>query len=222
MPWLAALVCCSAFDLALHDAFGMLVDLPVYETYGPRFMGQDLSRYLEPGSGVTFAGSYPCDYLVHPAPRRIPAWHLVAGKDPIVAADLTGSEPNDGYPLLLADWIRRDGLRCLKVKLRGDDPAWDYARLVVVGDIADDHDVPWLTPTSTARSPTPPSTRCSTRDGRATATYGDVEQPFPYDLERNRIDVRSVSARKPLFMDESAHDWRFVRLGAPWAGRAWP
>ena len=25
MPWLAALVCCSAFDLALHDAYGHLL-----------------------------------------------------------------------------------------------------------------------------------------------------------------------------------------------------
>ena len=40
-----------------------------------------------------------------------------------------------------------------------------------------------------------------------------VEQPFPYDLEAHRIDVHSVSARKPLFMDESAHDWRLIRLG---------
>ena len=49
-----------------------------------------------------------------------------------------------------------------------------------------------------------------------------VEQPFPYDLEANRIDVHSVSARKPLFMDESAHDWRLVRLGRSlgWTGVA--
>ncbi len=49
-----------------------------------------------------------------------------------------------------------------------------------------------------------------------------VEQPFPYDLERHRIDVHSVSARKPLFMDESAHDWRLVRLGRQlgWTGVA--
>ena len=48
-----------------------------------------------------------------------------------------------------------------------------------------------------------------------------VEQPFPYDLEAHRIDVHSVSARKPLFMDESAHDWRLVRLGRSlgWTGR---
>src|SRR5262249_34299847 len=45
---------------------------------------------------------------------------------------------------------------------------------------------------------------------------------FPYDLEANRIDVRAVSARKPLFLDESAHDWRFVRLGRDlgWSGVA--
>jgi hypothetical protein len=49
-----------------------------------------------------------------------------------------------------------------------------------------------------------------------------VEQPFPYDLEANRIDVHSVSARKPLFMDESAHDWHLVRLGRGlgWSGVA--
>ena len=49
-----------------------------------------------------------------------------------------------------------------------------------------------------------------------------VEQPFPYDLERHRMDVRSVSARKPLFLDESAHDWRLVRLGRElgWSGVA--
>ena len=49
-----------------------------------------------------------------------------------------------------------------------------------------------------------------------------VEQPFPYDLETNQIDVRSVSQRKPLFLDESAHDWEFVALGRSlgWSGVA--
>jgi L-alanine-DL-glutamate epimerase-like enolase superfamily enzyme len=49
-----------------------------------------------------------------------------------------------------------------------------------------------------------------------------IEQPFPYDLEKHRIDAHSVSARKPLFLDESAHDWRFVRMGRElgWTGVA--
>jgi len=34
--------------------------------------------------------------------------------------------------------------------------------------------------------------------------------------------VHSVSARKPLFLDESAHDWRLIRLGRDlgWSGVA--
>lgn len=49
-----------------------------------------------------------------------------------------------------------------------------------------------------------------------------VEQPFPYELEIHRIDTHSVSARKPLFLDESAHDWKLVRLGRElgWTGVA--
>ena len=36
------------------------------------------------------------------------------------------------------------------------------------------------------------------------------------------MDVHSVSARKPLFLDESAHDWKKVRLGRElgWSGVA--
>ena len=49
-----------------------------------------------------------------------------------------------------------------------------------------------------------------------------VEQPFPYELEEHPIDVHSVSARKPLFLDESAHDWQLVQLGRElgWTGVA--
>jgi hypothetical protein len=49
-----------------------------------------------------------------------------------------------------------------------------------------------------------------------------VEQPFAYDLEQHRIDVTSVSQRKPLFMDECAHNWRFLKLGQSlgWTGVA--
>lgn len=58
MPWLAALVCSSAFDIAVHDAYGQLLGLPVYSTYGPEFMNVDLSHFLgpAPGATVSFAG----------------------------------------------------------------------------------------------------------------------------------------------------------------------
>ena len=234
MPWLAALVCCSAFDIALHDAYGILHHAPVYETYGPPFMNHDLSRFLEPatdsqsaGSPVTFKGQYPRDFLVSPRPNQLAAWHLVGGLDLLDPSELIGTEPQDGYPFVLPEWIARDGLKCLKIKLRGNDPDWDYERLVRVGEIAISGGVDWLTSDFNCTVTDPGYVnaildRLIVEHPRIYGLILYVEQPFPYDLENNRIDVHSVSARKPLFMDESAHDWRLVRLGRKlgWTGVA--
>jgi len=263
IPWLAALICCSAFDIALHDAYGNLLGLPVYQTYTAEFMNRDLAAYLEPAfppegsntfgrvdrasrrSGTaeyppegietfgrdfgreSFAGKFPADYFVPQPPTRLPAWHLVGGKDLLSATELTGSEPKDGYPVLLPDWIERDGLRCLKVKLRGNDAAWDFDRLVHVGFIAIEQGALWLTADFNCTVTDPAYVngildRLMASHPRIYQMILYVEQPFPYDLEANPIDVHSVSARKPLFMDESAHDWRLVRLGRQlgWTGVA--
>ena len=229
MPWLAALVCSSAFDIALHDAYGVLHNRPVYETYGPEFMNDDLAAFLEPApnADVSFTGLYPRDFLIRPRPDRLPAWHLVGGVDPLYEDELTGNEPDDGYPVLLSEWITRDGLKCLKVKLRGNDAAWDYDRLVNVGQVAIEHDVLWLTADFNCTVTDPKYVndildRLLIEHPRIYGMILYVEQPFPYELETYRIPVHSVSARKPLFMDESAHDWEHVRLGRElgWTGVA--
>ena len=228
MPYLAALVCDSLFDIALYDAYGKLVGKPVYETLGPHFLNRDLSAYLTPaeGSAVSFAGKYPCHYLT-PRQTRLPAWHLIGGKDPLTASELTGQEPEDGYPTLLSEWIQRDGLTCLKIKLRGNDADWDYERLVAVGQIAVDQNVPWLTTDFNCMVTEPDYVnrildRLMKDHPRIYGMILYVEQPFPYELEEHKIDVHSVSARKPLFMDESAHDWKLVKLGRSlgWTGVA--
>ncbi|MCY4483298.1 MAG: hypothetical protein OXC12_10520 [Spirochaetaceae bacterium] len=223
IPWLAALVCASAFDLATHDAYGKLMGCPAYATYGPDYLATDLAAFL---GDPAFTGRYPCDYLAA-APRRLMAWHLVGGLDPLSPADLTGDEPDDDYPTLLEDWIRTDGLQALKVKLRGDDEAWDYERLAAVGAIAARHPVLWLSAdfNCTVDDPEYVNRILDRLRDNAPHTYATilyVEQPFPYDLEQHRTDVRSVAARKPLFMDESAHDWTLVRLGRSlgWSGVA--
>jgi L-alanine-DL-glutamate epimerase-like enolase superfamily enzyme len=229
VPWLAALVCSSAFDLALHDAYGKLLGKPVYDTYNADHMNRDVSAYLSPaeGAGVSFKGLFPESFLVRPRPDVLPAWHLVGGKDPVSEEELTGEEPDDGYPVLLRDWIVRDGLTCLKVKLRGNEPEWDYRRLVSVGSVALENEVLWLSADFNCTVQEPAYVceildRLAAEHPRIWQMILYVEQPFPYDLERNRIDVHSVSARKPLFMDESAHDWRLVRLGRSlgWTGVA--
>ncbi len=229
MPWLAALVCCSAFDQALHDAYGILLDRPVYETYGREFLTRDLTAFLRPAddSNVTFGGKYPQDFLLPQRVDKLPAWHLVGGLDPLDKAELTGGEPTDGYPLLLADWIRRDGLNCLKVKLRGNDAQWDFDRLVKVGSIGLENDAEHLSAdfNCTVKEPAYVNEildRLRAEQPRIFDCILYVEQPFPYELEHHRLDVHSVSARKALFLDESAHDWRLVKLGRElgWSGVA--
>ena len=229
MPHLAGLICCSAFDIALHDAYGELLKRDTYSTYNSEFMNGDLSCYLTPAEDVdfSFAGKYPEDFLIYPPAPTLPAWHLVGGMDPLTESDLTGAEPNDGYPVLLDDWIKRDGLSCLKVKLRGNDPAWDYDRLVRVGKIAVDNNVQHLSSDFNCMVTDPEYVnqildRLKLEHPQIHQMILYVEQPFPYDLPANRIDVHSVSQRKALFMDESAHNWKLVRLGRElgWTGVA--
>ena len=223
MPRLAGLVCAAPFDLALHDAYGRLLGRSSFRCYGRDCCDEDLASFL----GPDFAGQWVADHLVSDPPTRIPAWHAVGAGDPLTTDDRDGSEPDDAWPTTLVDWIRRDGLGCLKVKLRGDDPAWDYQRLVRVGAIAREYGCRWLCA----------DFNCTVSAVDTVVDHLDrllhehpdtwqrllyVEQPFPYDLERHPWDVHAIAARKPLLMDESAHDWRLIRRGRAlgWSGVA--
>jgi len=229
MPWLAALIVASAFDLALHDAYGNLHDRPTYELYGRTHLTKDLADFLEPapGSGLSFRDRYPSDFMLAQPEKRIPVWHLVGGLDPLDDGDLNGSEPDDGYPVLLRDWISRDGLRCLKVKLRGNDAGWDFERLCRVGDMALSRGVLWLSADFNCTAPNVNAVvevlqRLLKERPEIFARLLYVEQPFPYELEAHPYDVRPAASLKPLFMDESAHDWEMIRLGRSlgWSGVA--
>lgn len=243
LPYLAALVCASAFDVAIHDAFGNLLERDIYDLYGPEFVSRDLASFLEPASDrqqLSFQGRWPVEFLHTPTqstsrapsasggPRgRLPAWHLVGGLDPIASDDLDGSEPDDGHPVTLTEWIEQDGLNCLKIKLRGNDQAWDFQRIVRVGEVAIHNSVEWLTAdfNCTVSDPDYVNEILDRLRDEHPRVYGMllyIEQPFPYDLARDRIDARSIAARKPVFLDESAHDWQHIRLGRElgWSGVA--
>ena len=225
IPRLAALICLSPLDLAIHDAFGKVHGIDTFTSYTAEYLSRDLADLfvdsgMLPGDADRglFTGRYPADFLVAKPATELLAWHLVGGLDPLEASDLTGQEPDDGYPLLLADWIRRDGLTCLKIKLRGDDIDWDIARLLRVGGIGLAHGVTRFCADFNCTVSDPAYVHdvldaIAAREPALARQLLYVEQPFPYDLAANPIDVHSIGRRTRLFLDESAHDWRHVATG---------
>ena len=104
------------------------------------------------------------------------------------------------------------------MKLRGNDAAWDYQRIVQVSRIAEGFGDYCLSADFNCTVTDPDYVndildRLHENEPLAFDSILYVEQPFPYDLESNKIDVHSLSDRKPLLMDESAHHWEYVRLG---------
>jgi hypothetical protein len=91
MPLLAGLLCCSPFDIAIHDAYGNLLGKPIYDLYTSELLNRDLAYFLKPASdsSISFQSKYPEEYFI---PRRnvLRAWHLVGGLDPIDREDLIG------------------------------------------------------------------------------------------------------------------------------------
>ncbi|MFO0866273.1 MAG: enolase C-terminal domain-like protein [Gemmataceae bacterium] len=131
IPPLAALVVASPFDAALHDAFGKVHGRNCWTTYGPEFLTNDLGHYL----GDEFRGDRLERYVRTTAKPTMPLYHLVGALDPLEEADV--AKPiGDGLPETLGDWIERDGLTHLKIKLNGDDLRWDVERVVGVERVA--------------------------------------------------------------------------------------
>lgn len=131
MPRLAELVAASPFEAALYDAFGKALGTNTYNLLGKEFVDRDLSAYLN----ADFAGQYLDQYTLRQPKSRMPLYHLVGALDPLTTSDVV-KPVADGLPETLAEWIRYNGLTHLKIKLAGDDLAWDVARVVAVEQAA--------------------------------------------------------------------------------------
>lgn len=131
LPKLCTLVTGSPFDLAIHDAYGKLYGVSSYKTYGKEFLNEDLSRYLN----AEFKGEYLDRYVLPDPKPRMPLYHLVGALDPLEDADVT-KRVGDGLPETLPEWIDYNGLTHLKIKLNGDDLAWDRDRVLRVDRVA--------------------------------------------------------------------------------------
>jgi L-alanine-DL-glutamate epimerase-like enolase superfamily enzyme len=217
MPRLAALVVASPFDAALHDAFGKSLGLNCYRTYGPEFMVHDLGHWL----GDEFKG-LPLAQFVRSEPQpTMPVYHLVGALDPLDVGDLV-RRVGDGLPETLGDWIARDGLTHLKIKLNGDDLAWDIERVLGVDRVATQTgqgSVCW-------RYSLDFNERCPDveyllevfravydRQPAAFSRIQYVEQPTARDLKANpKNDMHEASKIRPVVIDESLLDLESLLL----------
>ncbi|HOF89812.1 MAG TPA: enolase C-terminal domain-like protein, partial [Armatimonadota bacterium] len=122
MPALAAGVCASPLDAALHDAYGRLHGQSSYHLLGPAYLPGDLARFLGPaGAGVTLESALDLRW----APR-VPGCVLVSAADPLTPAEVT-TPAGDGLPECAEEWVRRHGFSALKLKVSGKDPREDAA-----------------------------------------------------------------------------------------------
>jgi L-alanine-DL-glutamate epimerase-like enolase superfamily enzyme len=127
MPRLAELVAASPLDAAIHDAFGRVNQINSYDGLSKQFMNHDLAEYLD----ASFAGEYLDQYTSRAPKERLPLYHLVGALDPLTKAEI--SKPiRDGLPEALEDWIAAERLTHFKIKLAGDDLAWDVERVLSV------------------------------------------------------------------------------------------
>ena len=210
IPKLCTLVTASAFDAAIHDAFGKLHGRSCYQTYGRDLMRNDLSHYLN----KDFSGEFPAQYILPRAKSRIAMFHSVGGADAVLQSEL--SKPiNDGLPETLAEWIKFNGLTHIKIKLQGEDLRWDVERTINVDAVASQ-----TRPQTNWQYCVDFNERCpnvdyvleylrkvkeKTPQGFNRILY--LEQPTARDLQTHRQNVMHQAARlRPVVIDESLVD----------------
>jgi L-alanine-DL-glutamate epimerase-like enolase superfamily enzyme len=220
VPKLAVLVVASAFDAALHDAYGKLHELNCYRTYGPDFLEHDLGHYL----GAEFDGLRLHEFVTTEPKPRMPLYHLVGALDPLTPDDVK-TPIGDALPEHLGAWIARDGLTHLKIKLNGDDLAWDVERCVRVNAVAEEQarlrrgeSRLWYSLDFNERCQNVGYLLEFLRQlkTRAPAGYDRVqyvEQPTARDLAANPQNKMHEAAKlKPVVIDESLIDLESLKL----------
>ncbi len=228
IPTLAALVCLSPFDQALHDAYGRLLGISSYEALGREFLPRDLATWL----GDVGEGRYLDEVIYRREQDALDAWLVVGTNDALREAD--APDLGDDLPASVEGWIARCGYRCFKLKVKGADPhaeaewvAGVYREIAAIraeqglaGEIRYEVDAnegcdgPWAV--------TEFLNALESIDAEAYAALDYLEQPTERDLSANRWDMHEIAARKPVLADEGVTGLDELRLAASlgWTGPA--
>jgi L-alanine-DL-glutamate epimerase-like enolase superfamily enzyme len=219
IPKLCTLTTCSPFEAAIADGFGKLLNRSAYAIYGPDVMRHDLSHYL----GKGFEGEYLQKYVLTKPKPSMPLYHLVGAVDPITSADIK-KRINDGLPETLPEWINHSGLTNIKIKLNGEDMAWDTERVLAVDrtatEVQNQHRVAdWVY--SLDFNEKCPSVKylmemlakIKEKTPRGYTRIQYVEQPTKRDLKADRANVmHEASKLRPVVIDESLTDLESLLL----------
>jgi L-alanine-DL-glutamate epimerase-like enolase superfamily enzyme len=211
IPPLCTLVVSSAFDAAIHDAFGKALGLNCYHAYGPDCLAYDLSRYLD----SRFAGEYLNGYVSREPRASLPIYHLVGALDALTDADVK-TRLNDGMPETLQEWVRADGVDHIKLKLDGANLDWDVDRVVSVNRVLSE-----LPQKNDWRYSLDFNERCQdaeyvldcfaqvkAAEPQAFSRIQYVEQPTNRNLEApGTPDMHQAAKIKPVVIDESLVDY---------------
>jgi L-alanine-DL-glutamate epimerase-like enolase superfamily enzyme len=153
----------------------------------------------------------------------MPLYHLVGALDPLTPADVK-NPVGDGLPEHLGEWITRDGLTHLKIKLNGDDLAWDVDRCVGVNVVAEEAQKKrgvkqwWYSLDFNERCQNVVYLLDFLRQLKARAPAGYdrvqyVEQPTARDLKAHPENKMHEAAKlKPVVIDESLIDLESLKL----------
>jgi L-alanine-DL-glutamate epimerase-like enolase superfamily enzyme len=127
IPKLCTLVTASPVDAAIHDAFGRLHARNSFTACGRDFVRYDLSHYLN----AEFRGEFLDQYIAPKAAPRVRMYHSVGASDSLTIAEVQ-KPVADGLPESLEEWIPYSGVTAIKIKLNGNDLAWDVDRVAAV------------------------------------------------------------------------------------------
>lgn len=213
LPLLSSLVCWSPFDAAIHDGWAKAANRSAYDMYTAEFLNEDLSVAL----GEAFKGKYPGHYLSDRPRRQLQVQHVVGAGDPLRRSE-AAQRPDDDEPLALEEWIERDGVAWLKLKLKGVDVEWDLARTAEVYSIAEQtlsrcgirRPVLFeIDANEACPMPEPTVEYLRKLRERAPAVFEAlqyVEQPTPRRLADYTYTLHEISRYKPVLVDESLDD----------------
>lgn len=219
IPKLCTLVTASAFDAAVHDAFGKVHGKSCYETYGRDLMSHDLSKYL----GAEFEGAWLSDYILEEPLPKVPIYHSVGALDPLTE-DQVEESIGDGLPETLAEWIPYNGLTHFKIKLNGQDQDWDVARVIGIDRVVSESmessgskhyqyllDFNEMCPDVNYLLEALSRIKEATPEGFERIQC--IEQPTARDLHKNRDNAMHEAAKlRPVIIDESLTDLETLAL----------